>query len=73
MVPADPLVELQLRIRGEVSVERIDRLLYSTDAGVHQVVPAGVVRPRDADEVAAVVAWAAQPGVPLTARPENAR
>src|SRR5437660_11370232 len=55
-------------IAGEVRFDRLDRALYSTDASVYQIVPLGVVLPRTADEVAAVLQICARFGVPITAR-----
>ncbi len=44
------------------------RALYSSDASNYRVVPAAVVAPRDRDDLAEVVARAAEAGVPLTMR-----
>jgi FAD/FMN-containing dehydrogenase/Fe-S oxidoreductase len=44
------------------------RAEYSTDASLYRVVPAAVVFPRDASEVAAVLEVCRSLGVPLTAR-----
>lgn len=42
--------------------------MYSSDASNYRVVPAAVVAPRNADELAAAVALAAEAGVPVTMR-----
>jgi FAD/FMN-containing dehydrogenase/Fe-S oxidoreductase len=42
--------------------------MYSTDASLYRIAPQAVVRPRDADEVAAALAVAREHGVPLTSR-----
>lgn len=44
------------------------RAEYSSDASLYRVVPSVVVFPREADEVAAIVAVCRSEGVPLTAR-----
>ena len=44
------------------------RALYSSDASNYRVVPAAVVAPRDRDDLAEVVARAAEAGVPITMR-----
>ncbi|MFD0533429.1 hypothetical protein ACFQY7_06135 [Actinomadura luteofluorescens] len=44
------------------------RAEYSTDASLYRVVPAVVVFPRDADEIAAVVEVCRTLATPLTAR-----
>lgn len=43
-------------------------MLYSTDASVYQIVPLGVVLPRDAADVVATLKVCADFGVPLTVR-----
>jgi len=55
-------------ITGEVRFERLDRALYSTDASVYQIVPQGVVLPKNIDDVRTTLAVCRQFGVPLTAR-----
>ncbi|WP_230973498.1 FAD-binding and (Fe-S)-binding domain-containing protein [Aeromicrobium terrae] len=59
-----------LRKRGVADVDdsSLTRALYSSDASLYRVVPQVVVRPRDVDEVLAVVDAAAETGVPLTSR-----
>jgi FAD/FMN-containing dehydrogenase/Fe-S oxidoreductase len=42
--------------------------MYATDASIYQIFPLGVVVPRDAADVEAVVAIAREHGVPVTAR-----
>ncbi len=63
--------ELKEALRGVVGEAHFDRLtclLYSTDASIYQQMPLGVVSPRHADEVSAVVEVAARHGVPLLGR-----
>lgn len=55
-------------VSGEVRFDRLSRALYSTDASVYQIVPAGVVLPRTEADVAAAVRACARFRVPLTAR-----
>src|SRR4051812_13279673 len=55
-------------IAGEVRFDRLSRALYSTDASVYQIVPAGVVLPRTEADVVATVRACADFRVPLTAR-----
>jgi len=59
---------LRQRIRGEVRFDAKSRLLYSTDASLYQILPVGVVVPRDADDVAAAVRLAAEHDVPVLPR-----
>ncbi len=55
-------------MRGAVADDSGTRALYSSDASNYRVLPAAVVAPRDRDDLAAVVALAAEAGVPLTMR-----
>ena len=63
-------IERDLRsiIRGDVEFDPISRHLYSTDAGISQVEPLGVVSPRDAEDVARLVTYAAAHGLSLVPR-----
>jgi FAD/FMN-containing dehydrogenase/Fe-S oxidoreductase len=55
-VAAHDLVEdLRRRVRGEVRFDAVSRALYSTDASIYEIEPIGVVLPRDADDVQAVL------------------
>jgi FAD/FMN-containing dehydrogenase/Fe-S oxidoreductase len=56
------------KLKGEVRWDRLSRALYSTDASVYQIVPAGVVLPASDEDVVAVVRACARHRVPLTAR-----
>ena len=60
--------ELRRRISGEVRFDPYSRALYSTDASIYRIDPVGVVIPRDADDVAAVVSTCAQAGVAVLPR-----
>ena len=55
--------ELRRRIAGEVRFDAYSRAMYSTDASIYQMEPVGVVIPRDADDVAAVITTCAKAGV----------
>jgi FAD/FMN-containing dehydrogenase/Fe-S oxidoreductase len=63
-------VTAELRRVGVADVDdsTLTRALYSTDASLYRVVPQVVVRPRDVDELLAVVTVAHTTGVPLTMR-----
>ncbi len=60
--------ELQGQVEGDVRLDRHARLLYATDASIYQMEPVGVVLPRSAYDVAAVVRTAARYGVPVLPR-----
>ena len=60
--------DLRRRVKGEVRFDAYSRVMYSTDASIYQMEPLGVVIPRDAEDVAAVVATCAQAGVAVLPR-----
>ncbi len=59
---------LRERVHGEVRFDAHSRLLYSTDASLYQIIPVGVVLPRDAEDVEQVVRLAAEARVPVLPR-----
>ena len=59
---------LRRAVEGDVRFDRYSRLLYSTDASMYQVEPIGVVIPRHADDVQAVLEVANRLSAPLLAR-----
>ncbi|MEU6476192.1 FAD-binding and (Fe-S)-binding domain-containing protein [Streptomyces sp. NPDC047017] len=63
-------LEAELRgvVRGEVGFGATDRALHTMDASNYRRVPLGVAAPRDADDVAAVLAVCRARGVPVVAR-----
>jgi FAD/FMN-containing dehydrogenase/Fe-S oxidoreductase len=60
--------DLRQAIRGDVRFDAMSRRLYSTDASMYQMEPIGVVVPRDADDVQAVVEIARKNQVALLPR-----
>ncbi|HXG16422.1 MAG TPA: FAD-linked oxidase C-terminal domain-containing protein [Calidithermus sp.] len=66
--PGDLERELRAVVRGDVRFDPASRLLYATDASMYQVEPIGVVQPRDADDVDAVLEVARARGVALLPR-----
>ena len=64
----DLLVELSQNVSGEVRFDSMSRQLYSTDASIYQIEPIGVVLPRNADDVAAVIEITAQYRIPVVSR-----
>jgi FAD/FMN-containing dehydrogenase len=55
-------------IRGTWRTDDLACAAYAEAAGVHRIVPAGIAVPADADDLAALIQWAAERGVPITAR-----
>ena len=69
--PADDaaLAEALRRVvGGEVRFDKYSRQLFARDASMYAIEPVGVVFPRDADDVVAVVQTAAQFSVPVLPR-----
>jgi FAD/FMN-containing dehydrogenase/Fe-S oxidoreductase len=63
-------VERALRdaVAGEVRFDDKSRLLYSTDASLYQILPLGVVLPKRAEDVEAVMRIAAEERLPVLPR-----
>jgi FAD/FMN-containing dehydrogenase/Fe-S oxidoreductase len=55
-------------VGGEVRFDKYSRQLFARDASMYAIEPVGVVFPRDADDVVAVVQTAAQFNVPVLPR-----
>lgn len=66
----DPALAARLRrhLEGEVLFDRFSRGLYSNDASVYQIEPAGVVVPRTVEDVSGALEIAAETGVSVTPR-----
>ena len=60
--------ELGRRVAGEVRFDKMTRALDSTDASIYQIEPIGVVIPRNADDVVAVLETANRSGAPVLPR-----
>ena len=60
--------DLRRRVEGEIRFDKMTRVLYSTDASIYQIEPIGVVLPRTADDVVAVIETAARHGVTVLPR-----
>jgi len=60
--------ELRKVVEGDVRFDAYSRLLYSTDASMYQVEPVGVVIPRHAGDVQAVLEVANRTGTPVLPR-----
>ena len=60
--------ELERLVSGEVRFDKMSRVLYSTDASIYQIEPVGVVLPRNAEDVIAVVETANKHGVSVLPR-----
>lgn len=64
----DYLAELGKRTGGDIRTDSINRVLYSTDSSIYQVMPYAVVLPKNVEELHAGVELAAKYGVPILPR-----
>lgn len=55
-------------LRGDVEFDQVSRALYATDAGLNQLMPLGVVAPRDTEDVVRLVRYAAEHDLTLVPR-----
>ena len=47
----DCLAALRKQVSGELRTDMVNRLLYSTDASIYQVMPYGVLLPETAEDI----------------------
>ncbi|MDF9746076.1 FAD-binding and (Fe-S)-binding domain-containing protein [Natrinema salsiterrestre] len=59
---------LRAAVDGDVRFDEYTRVLYATDGSIYSAQPAGVVFPRDTDDVRAAMRVAADHGVPVLPR-----
>lgn len=64
----DFLHDLKHSVSGDLRTDRYNRLLYSTDASIYQVMPYGVLLPKTPEDVQAAVELAAKYQVPILPR-----
>jgi len=60
--------DLKKLVRGDVFADIIHRVAFSTDASSYRILPQCVVAPRDAEDIVAVVRYAAEHGIPVAPR-----
>jgi len=60
--------ELRKAVAGEVAFDEYAQVLYATDGSIYGARPAGVVEPRDVEDVRETVRIAAERGVPVLPR-----
>ncbi len=65
---AKAAAEIGRAIDGEVRVDDTHRVIYATDASIYEIVPYGVIFPRTADDLVAIVRVCSRHGIPITAR-----
>ena len=64
----DFLNQLRKDFTGDIRLDLASRILYSTDASIYQIEPLGVVIPRTANDLQAVVGLAAKYRIPILPR-----
>jgi FAD/FMN-containing dehydrogenase/Fe-S oxidoreductase len=64
----DLLADLEERVAGDVRFDTYTRELYATDASAYEQLPIGVVSPESTDDVAAVMEYCAEEGIPVLPR-----
>jgi FAD/FMN-containing dehydrogenase/Fe-S oxidoreductase len=60
--------KLARAVKGDVRFDAFTRGRYATDASIYQIMPAGVIFPKDNDDLAATLAIARQEGVTVIPR-----
>ncbi|HMC88192.1 MAG TPA: anaerobic glycerol-3-phosphate dehydrogenase subunit C, partial [Gemmataceae bacterium] len=60
--------DLRGLVKGELLFDDLSRALYSTDASIFQIQPAGVAVPVDEEDIQAIVRYAAEHRLPLIPR-----
>jgi len=65
---SEVLSKLKSSIKGEIKTDQVTRVLFSTDASIHQIEPLGVVYPGSIDDLDAIVTLAGQYHIPIIAR-----
>src|SRR5580704_17894587 len=60
--------DLETQIEGEVRFDEISRALYSTDASIYQIQPAGVVVPKHRQDILRTLQICRRHRVPITMR-----
>ncbi len=66
--PQHIAADLRSRVSGEVLFDDISRSLFSTAACIYKVKPLGIVVPRTAEDVAAIVSYCNERGISVTGR-----
>jgi len=68
MIPVNKWNELRSRLKGDLYTGDSMRLLYATDASAYREMPAAVCRPKDDDDIRALISFASKMKIPLIPR-----
>jgi len=66
--PEKVATDLAKVVRGDVFVDILHRVAYSTDASIYRIVPQYVIAPRDSGDIVAVEKYAGIKDIPVVAR-----
>ncbi|HHN48608.1 MAG TPA: FAD-binding oxidoreductase, partial [Bacteroidales bacterium] len=67
-VPHNKLTELAAKLKGDLFTDYPSRLLYATDASVYREVPLAVARPKDKEDIGALIDFSRKFNTPLVPR-----
>ena len=59
---------VDLKIDGELYVDSIHKIIYSTDASAYKEVPMGVTYPKNAEDIKRIVSFAQAKGISIIPR-----
>lgn len=68
MIPINKWSELRSKLKGDLYTGDSMRILYATDASAYREMPAAVCRPKDEEDLKALIAFATKMNVPLIPR-----
>ena len=68
VVRPDLVCDLERQVAGDVRFDTYTRELYATDASAYEVTPIGVVLPKSTADVAHVMTYCAEEGIPVLPR-----
>ena len=60
--------DLQAKIKGTILLDEFSRGRYSTDASIYQIIPIGVILPKDNYDVVNLIEYSQKHDLPLLAR-----
>jgi FAD/FMN-containing dehydrogenase/Fe-S oxidoreductase len=67
-LPPDFISDLQKHFTGDIRLDLVSRILYSTDASIYQMEPLGVVLPKTQEDLHCTVELAAKYQIPILPR-----
>ena len=72
IIDTDTAIELseylKPKIQGEIKFDKLTKALYSTDASIYQIEPAGVIAPKSNEDIAIIIDAANKFNIPILSR-----